>query len=112
MLCVPLNYVKNHPAHSPHTDSSIDLPLYGTRASQKFKVHLCAGALDHEFPRAKKAGKPESTLVEKMFGVQAVEEDLDWGSSQFEFIDWNDIVDAEMSGDSDTLLSLRLIKAS
>lgn len=51
-------------------------------------------------------------LVEKMFGVQAVEEDLDWGSSQFEFIDWNDIVDAEMSGDSDTLLSLRLIKAS
>lgn len=47
-----------------------------------------------------------------MFGVQAVEEDLDWGSSQFEFIDWNDIVDAEMSGDSDTLLSLRLIKAS
>lgn len=39
-----------------------------------------------------------------------LEEETAWESlMQFESVDWNDIVDAEMSEDKDALLSLKLV---
>lgn len=37
-------------------------------------------------------------------------EELEWEAlMQFEHVDWNDIIDAEMSGNSDALLLLKLV---
>lgn len=43
--------------------------------------------------------------------VESVVEELEWDSFtlQYEHIDWNDIVDAELAGDSETLLQLKLV---
>ena len=42
--------------------------------------------------------------------LQLLEEEVAWeGLMRYEHVDWNDLVDAEMSGDPDALLSLKLV---